>query len=87
MQGSRVIPIGDIGEVKQAEALASVFSEISNASIVGVSHLGTHKICLRCSARVEPSTSILGRCTKSECAMLQRYGRSTICKDALHGKL
>ena len=48
------------------------------------SHLGTHKICLRCNARVELSTSTLGRCTKSECAMLQRYD---ICADQLSVKM
>ena len=82
MQRSQVIPIGDIGEVKQTEANES--SEILNAAIIGVSHLGTHKICLRCNARVEPSTSTLGRCTKSECAMLQRYD---ICVDQLSAKM
>ena len=34
--------------------------------------------------RVEPSTSTLGRCTKSECAMLQRYD---ICADQLSAKM
>ena len=59
--------------------------EIHDVTIVGVSHLGTHKICLRCSARVEPSSSsTLRRCTKSECAMLQRYD---ICPDQLSAKM
>ena len=83
MQGSRVIPISDIGEVRQADE-ESGCSEILNAAIIGVSHLGTHKICLRCNARVEPSTSTLGRCTKSGCAMLQRYD---ICTDQLSAKM
>ncbi|MDD9818754.1 MAG: hypothetical protein OXU61_11575 [Gammaproteobacteria bacterium] len=55
-----------------------------NAAIIGVSHLGTHKICLRCNARVELSTSTLGRCTKLECAMLQRYDT---CADQLSAKM
>ena len=83
LQGSKIIPIGDIGEVKQAEA-ASGCSEISISAIIGVSHLETHKICLRCSARVEPSTSMLGRYTKSECTTLQRYD---ICPDQLSSKM
>lgn len=82
MQGSRIIPIGDIGEVKQIED--GTINEIHGVTIVGVSHLGTHKTYLRCSARVEPSSSILGRCTKSECAMLQRYDS---CLDQLSAKM
>ena len=82
MQRSQIIPIGDIGEVMQID---DGTIEIHDATIVGVSHLGTHKICLRCSARVEPSSSsTLGRCTKSECAMLQRYD---ICPDQLSAKM
>ena len=81
LQGSRTI--GDNEEVKQPDA-ESACSEISNAVIIGVSHLGTHKICLRCSARVELSTPMLGRCTKPMCAMLQRYD---ICPDQLSAKI
>ena len=58
--------------------------QILNAAIIEVSHLSTHKVCLRCNARVEASTSTLGRCMKSECVMLQRYN---ICVDQLSAKM
>ena len=83
MQGSWVIPVGDIWEVRQADE-ESGCSKILNAAIIDVSHLGTHKICLRCNATVELSTSTLGRCTKLECAMLQWYD---ICADQLSAKM
>ena len=83
LQGSQIIPIGDIGNVKQAEE-ATTSSEILNAVIIGVSHLSNHKLCLRCNAQVEPSTSSMGRCTKPECAMLQRY---YICSNQVSAKL
>lgn len=81
--GSRVIPIGDIGAVKQVGE-ASGSNEILNAEIIGISHLGSQKLCLRCSARVEPFASPMGRCTKSECAMIQRYD---VCPEQLSAKM
>ena len=55
-----------------------------NGDIIDVSQLGIHKICLRCKARVELSTSTMGRCSKSSCAILQRYNR---CTDQLCAKM
>ena len=46
---------------------------IFDAEIVGVQQLERHRRCLRCKARVEPLESGLGRCSKEECQMLQRY--------------
>ena len=83
LQGSQVILIDDIGEVKQLDDVDS--TQIQECMIIRVSHLETHKICFRCNARVEPSSSsTLGRCTKLECAMLQRYD---VCHDQLSAKM
>ena len=35
------------------------------------------KSCLKCKARVEPLTAPLGRCSKGDCAMMQRYDLCT----------
>ena len=51
---------------------------ITNAQIVGV------PLRLRCKARVEPSTPRFGRCSKPECAMMQRYD---VCQEQLSAKL
>ena len=83
LQGSQVIPIDDIGEMKQLDDVDS--TQIQECMVIGVSHLEAHKICLRCNARVEPSSSsTLGRCTKLECAMLQRYD---VCPGQLSAKM
>ena len=36
--------------------------------------------CLKCKARVEPLTVPLGRCSKGDCAMMQRYD---LCSEQL----
>lgn len=46
---------------------------MNNAVIVAVLQLDAYRSCLRCKARVEPSSPPLGRCSKVDCAMLQRY--------------
>ena len=69
---SEIIKISDIGQVRDVTA-DDVDEENKNAQIIGVLQLDTYKICLRCKARAEPATPPLGRCSKSECAMLQRY--------------
>ena len=52
-------------------------SYISDAEVVGVVHLEQYKSCLRCKARVEPANRGLGRCSKEECKMLQKYNKCT----------
>lgn len=71
---SKVVQIADIEDVKVLED----DQMIQDARVVGVSQLDNYKACLRCSARVEPSTDDLGRCSKPDCRMLQRVD---ICKD------
>ena len=81
--GSEIIPIGDIGEVCP-DVDETKTTQIYNATIIGVQDLGSHKICIRCNARVEPTLSKQGRCTKQDCHMLQRYD---VCPIQLSAKL
>ena len=84
-EGSQIIGIEDIGDVvEDSELLDEPDEEIRNAQIVGVAQLDKYKACLRCKARVEPLSLPLGRCSKSECDMLQRYGT---CQDQLSARL
>ena len=47
--------------------------ELKNAHIIAVAKLDKHKACLRCKARVEPSSNEFRRCSKADCRMLQHY--------------
>ena len=82
-KGSEIIPIGDIGEVCQSPD-ETKSTQIYNATIIGVKDLGSNKICIRCNARVEPTKSNQGRCTKEDCRMLQRYD---MCPNQLSAKV
>ena len=62
-KGSEIILIGDIGEVCP-DVDETKTTQIYDATIIGVQDLGSHKICIRCNARVEPTLSKQGRCTK-----------------------
>ena len=41
-------------------------------------------LCLKCKGRVEPLTVPLGRCSKGDCAMMQRYD---LCSEQLSARL
>ena len=72
--GSEVGQIPDIGQVKDVTAdNIEENTQLFEAQVISVVHLQNYKVCLRCKARVEPATPPLGRCSKPECAMLQRY--------------
>ena len=76
-EGSAVIPIRDIGATVEDDNLAEDKSgELSNAQIVGVLHLDRW--------RVEPSDAAFGRCSRQECAMLQRFD---VCPENLSVRL
>ena len=86
-EGSSTIPIADIGEVEQPDSDSEfelVNSQVSNAQIIGVPQLDSYKACLQCKARVEPLTLPLGRCSKDNCAMIQRHD---LCTDQLSAKI
>ena len=85
-EGATIAPIEDIGEVEQPDDnsdLEPVGSQVSNAQINGVPQLESYKLCLKCKARVEPLTALLGRCSKGDCAMMQRY--DLVLNSFLHG--
>ena len=46
---------------------------IHHITIVGVSELDHYQSCLLCHARVEPQTPPDGKCTRSDCLMLQVF--------------
>ena len=72
---TEIVPIEDIAVVA-AESNINDEEEVTLYSVViiGVPHLDTHKACPQCKARVEPAlTPPLGRCSKPECKMLQRF--------------
>ena len=79
---TKIIPVEDIGVV--AAASDTNDEDLHNVVIVGVPHLDKHKACLQCKARVEPLTPPLGRCSKPECKMLQRFD---LCLDHTTAKL
>ena len=86
-EGATTVPIEDIGEVEQADSDSEfelVNSQISDVQIIGVPQLDTYKACLQCKARVEPLALPLGRCSKADCAMMQRYD---LCTNQLSAKL
>ena len=71
---TKIIPVEDIGVVAAASDTDDEEEvTLHNVVIIGVPQLDKHKACLQCKARVEPLTPPLGRCSKSECKMLQRF--------------
>ena len=71
-EGSQIISIADIGDIVEDDELNDPNEEMRDAQIVSVAQLDKYMACLGCKARVEPSSLPLGRCSKSECAMLHR---------------
>ena len=82
---TEIVPIEDIGVVAAASNINDEEEvTVHNVVILGVPHLDTHKACSQCKARVEPLTPPLGRCSKPECKMLQRFD---LCIDHTTAKL
>ena len=77
-EGAELIPINDIGSVAQQHS-ADPDSEVvlHDVTIVGVLHLDTLRACLNCKGRVEAQTPPLGKCSRSDCRMMQRYDLCT----------
>lgn len=75
--GYEMNQIPDIGEVAQDNPERQL-QTIRDAMIIGVLQLDSYRSCMRCKARVDPITPPLGRCSKSECNMLQRFDMSTL---------
>lgn len=82
-EGSEIRQIPDIGEVSKDDT-GRKLQTITNATIIGVLQLDSYRSCFRCKARVDPISPPLGRCSKSECNMLQRFD---ICTSHTSAKL
>ena len=77
--------VEDIGNtVAYAPDLQENSTTITSAEIVAVPELDKYKGCLCCKARVEPLDSGLGRCSKEDCQMLQKYD---VCPEHLSAKI
>ena len=84
-EGTAILTIRDIGEEEQeSNSEVEVINGLHNVQIVGVPLLHSYKACLQCKARVEPLTPPLGRCSKPDCGMIQRYD---ICTSQVSAKL
>ena len=73
--GGKVVEVPDIGDV-QSNCTLLDFESVNclfEAQIVGVPGLELYIACRKCKARVEPLTPPLGRCSKDDCAMMQRF--------------
>ncbi len=75
--------IKDIGPTEIYMEPVTEFT-IEKAEIVAVQQLDKFRSCLRCKARVEPLRNNLGRCSKEDCQMLQKY---TTCPEQMIAKL
>ena len=71
-EGSQVLPIADMGVVKQLDGEEKL-EELGEAKVIGVMQLEMYWACLRCKGRVEPLWSLFGRCSRSECEMMQQF--------------
>ena len=69
-EGSEIIPIEDIGAVAEQGDRDDELWVINN---VTVAYFDTYESCLQCKARIEPHTDCLGKCSKMDCMMMQRF--------------
>ena len=83
-EGSEIIPIGDIGAVAEQGDRDDELWVINNVTVAGVPYFDTYKSCLQCKARVEPHTECLGKCSKMDCMMMQRFN---LCPQHITAKL
>ena len=72
-EDSEIIHIEDIGAVAEQKDRDDEQWVINYVTVGGVPYFDTYKSCLQCKARVEPQTERLGKCSKMECMMTQRY--------------
>ena len=78
-----MIRIEDIGRVVCA-CDAEEETILREVCVISVPEMETFKACLKCKARVEPMSTLLGRCSKTGCTMLQRFD---ICREHTTAKL
>ena len=78
------IHVTDLGNVSEAPPDEEDTTTIQNVLIVGVPSLDIYKACLLCKARVEPLSPPMGKCSKQDCNMIQRYD---LCTDQATARL
>jgi len=83
-EGSEIIPIEDRGRVAEKGERDDELWVINNVTVAGVPYFDTYKSCLQCKARVEPHTDRVGKCSKTDCMMMQRFD---LCKQHTTAKL
>ena len=83
-EGSEIIPIGDKGAVAEQGDRDDELWVINNVTVAGVPYFDTYKSCLQCKATVEPHTERLGKCSKMDCMMMQRFD---LCPQRITAKL
>ena len=66
-----------MGIVKELDGEEDKLEELAAARVIAVMQLETYQACLRCKGQVEPLVSPFGRCSRSECKMMQRYDECT----------
>ena len=71
-EGCEIVCIGVT--VTDDEVLQNDCEELTDAKIIGVANLEQYRSRLRCKA---PTSKGLGRCSKEECKMLQKYDKRT----------
>ena len=82
-EGAELIPIKDIGTVA-LQHNADPDCEVVLHDVTIVLHLDTVRACLNCKGRVEPQTPPLGKCSRPDCRMMQRYD---LCTEITTAKL
>ena len=82
-EGAELIPIKDIGTVA-LQHNADPDCEVVLHDVTIVLHLDTVRACLNCKGRVEPQMPPLGKCSRPDCRMMQRYD---LCTEITTAKL
>ncbi len=81
---SSICEIDDIVDNVEFQEPEIESTHIKLARIVAVQELNKYRCCLSCKARVEPVMEGLGRCSKEDCQMLQKYD---VCPEQVQAKL
>jgi len=74
-EGYEIVPIDDIGDIvlSTCDVTEHLKTELLDPVISAVSSLDSYKACIWSKAMVELQYPPLGRCSKDDCSMMQRY--------------
>ena len=75
MEGPQIIANEDLGAEPEQGDKDDKLWVINNVTVADVLYFDTYKSCLQCKARVEPQTQCLGKCSKMDCMVMQRFDR------------